>query len=167
LALSCPVPQGMELGAECFTEWGRDGRAFLREFEARVAQAAPEARAWTQGPQTLGGAVEAISEDPFDPIGRLPLPGGALKRAIGLRKGHRTGLRGITQMPAPTPTDYGRQVHCVGQTRAVLLIGEKIEGQGETTPGQDRHQTVAAARTDQAIERHRRNGTDPPRTLPN
>jgi hypothetical protein len=38
----------------------------------------------------------------------------------------------------------------------VLLIGEKIEWQGETTPGQDRHQTVVAERTDQAIERHRR-----------
>src|SRR5262249_25104733 len=97
--------------------------------DERVAQADPEARAWKQRPETLGGTVEAISEDPLDPKRWLPLQGGALKLAIGLRKGHGTGLRGISQMPDHTPTDNGRQIHFVGQTRAMLLIGEEIEGQ--------------------------------------
>jgi Sec-independent protein translocase protein TatA len=61
----------MELGAERFTAWGRDGGELLREFEERVAQAEPEARVRKQRPQTLGGAVEAVSEAPFDPLGRL------------------------------------------------------------------------------------------------
>ena len=109
---------------------------------------------------TLGGAVEAIGEDPSDPIRRLLLGRRALKLAIGLRKGHRTGLRGVAQMPEHAPTDNGRQVDFVCQTRAVLLIGEEIDGQWQTTPGQDRHQTVVAERTDQAIERHRREVAD-------
>ena len=42
-ALSCPVPQGVELGAERLTERGRDGHEFLRRFEERLAQAGPQA----------------------------------------------------------------------------------------------------------------------------
>src|SRR5215813_15552176 len=36
-ALACPVPQGVELGAERLAERGRDGREFLWEFEEGVA----------------------------------------------------------------------------------------------------------------------------------
>src|SRR5262249_40193975 len=41
-ALACPVPQGVQLGAERLAERGRDGGEFLREFEERVAQASAE-----------------------------------------------------------------------------------------------------------------------------
>jgi hypothetical protein len=83
-ALSGPVPQGVELGAERLTERGRDGHEFLREFEERMAQAGAEAHSRKQRPQTFVGAVEAIGEDPFDPVRRLLLERRALKLAIGL-----------------------------------------------------------------------------------
>jgi hypothetical protein len=42
----------------------------------------------------------------------------------------------------------------------VLLIGEDIDGEGQPTPRQDRHETVVAERTDQTIDRHRREVAD-------
>ena len=57
-------------------------------------------------------------------------------------------------MPDDATTDHSRQVHFVGETPTVLLVGEEIDGQRQATPGQDRHQTVVAERADQAIERH-------------
>ena len=39
LALARPVPQGVELRAECLTDWRCDGHKFLRELEEGVAQA--------------------------------------------------------------------------------------------------------------------------------
>ena len=68
LAPSCPVPQGVERGAEHLMERRRDGRELLREFDEHVAQADPEAHARKQRPQTLGGAVAATSEAPLDPL---------------------------------------------------------------------------------------------------
>jgi hypothetical protein len=62
----------------------------------------------------------------------------------------------VAQMPEHATTGNGRQVHVVCQTAAMLLIGQEIDGQGQTTPAQDRHQTVVIEGTDQAIERHRR-----------
>ena len=38
----------------------------------------------------------------------------------------------------------------------MLFVGHEIDGQRQPTPGQGRHQAVTAERTDQAIERHRR-----------
>ena len=53
-------------------------------------------------------------------------------------------------------TDNRGQIHLVGETVAVLLIGQEIDGQRQPTPGQHRHQTLVAERTDQAIEGHGR-----------
>jgi hypothetical protein len=76
-------------------------------------------------------------------------------RVIGLRKGCGTGLRGVANMPEHPPTDNGGQIHLVGQTMAMLLIGEKIDGQWQATPGQHAHQALLPQRTHQTIEGHR------------
>src|SRR5215470_5977460 len=66
LALTRPVPQRVELGAQGFADRGGDGCQFLRELIERVAQTIAEARSWKERPHALGGAIEAIGEDPFD-----------------------------------------------------------------------------------------------------
>ena len=58
-------------------------------------------------------------------------------------------------MPDHPATDNRGQIHLLGETVAVLLIGQEIDGQRQPTPGQHGHQTLVAERTDQAIERHR------------
>jgi hypothetical protein len=129
LPLACPVPQGVELGAQRLAERGRDGREFLREFEECVAQADAEACPRKQRAHTLGGAVESIGEDPFDPIRRLLVDSRMLKHPIRLGEGRRTGLLGIAEMPHHPATDYCGQIHLVGQAVTVLLVGEEIDGQ--------------------------------------
>jgi hypothetical protein len=62
LALARPVPQGVELRAECLTHWRGDGHKFLRELKEGVAPARAYAYARKQCPQTLGRAVEAIRQ---------------------------------------------------------------------------------------------------------
>ena len=52
------------------------------------------------------------------------------------------------------PGDNRGQIHLVGQTMAVLFIGQEIDGQWEATPGQHRHQALLPKGTDHAIERH-------------
>src|SRR5215471_14175658 len=106
----------MELRAECLTERGRDGGEFLREFEERVAQTGAEARSRKQRPQTPGGAVEAIGEDPFDPVRRLLLRCGALKLTIGLCKGNHACLCGIAEMPEHPAMDNRWQIHLRSET---------------------------------------------------
>src|SRR6266481_2180363 len=100
-------------------------------------------------------AVKAIGQDAADPIRRFLLERCTLKLPIGLRKGCRTGVRGIAQMPEHTTTDNGREIDLVSETATVLLVGQEIHGEGQTVPGEHRHQTLVAKRTDQAIERHR------------
>src|SRR4030095_9148764 len=68
LALACPVPQGVELRAQRLAHRGRDGHQFLRELKERVAQADAYADTRKERPQTLGRAVKAIGEGPFDPV---------------------------------------------------------------------------------------------------
>src|SRR5215475_4458512 len=75
-----------------------------------------------------------------------------LKHPIGLGQSCRSGLLSAAEMPEHAPTDNGRQVDFGCQTCAVLLIGEDIDGQRQPTPGQDRHQTVVAECTDQAVD---------------
>src|SRR5436190_2074388 len=58
-------------------------------------------------------------------------------------------------MPDYPPTDNSGQIHLVGQTMAMLLIGEKIDGQWQATPGQHAHQALLPQRTHQTIEGHR------------
>ena len=42
----------------------------------------------------------------------------------------------------------------------MLFVSQEIDGQWQPTPGQDGHQTVVAERTDEAVERHRRDVAD-------
>jgi len=58
-------------------------------------------------------------------------------------------------MPEHAATDNGGEIDLGGETATVLLIGQKIGGEGEPTPGQHRDQTLAAKCTDQAIEGRR------------
>ena len=134
----------------------RDGREFARELDKRMAQAVAEADARNQRPQTLAGVVEAIDQDPPDPIRGLLLQGRALECLIGPGKGCCTGLRRIAQMPEHPATDNRGQIDLGSETAAVLLIRQEIHGQRQPTPGEHRDQTVVAERTDEAIERHRR-----------
>ncbi len=119
-----------------------------------MAQAVAQARSRKERPHTLRGAVEAIDEDPFDPVRRLLLGRHALKLNIGLRKGGGTGVLGISQVPNRPATDNRRQVHFVGETVTMLLVCQEVGGQWQPTPRQHRHQTPGAERTDQAIEGH-------------
>jgi hypothetical protein len=80
-----------------------------------------------------------------------------LERLIGLGKGCRTGLRRVAEMPEHAATNDGGEIYFVGETAAVLLIGQEVDGQEESTPRQHDHQTVLPQRTDQTVERHGRN----------
>jgi hypothetical protein len=113
-----------------------------------------------QRPHTFGGAVEAIGQDASNPIGRLLLGCHALKLLIRLGISRRTGGLGIAQMPENTATGDRRQIDLLGEAMTVLFIGQEIDGQGQTTSCQDRHQTLLAKGTDQAIEGHGRNMGD-------
>jgi hypothetical protein len=121
-----------------------------------MAQAAAETCPRKQGPHTLGGALEAISEDAPDAIGRLLVERRTLERLIRCSKGYRTGLCGVAEMPDHTATDNRGQIHLVGKTLAVLFIGQEIDGQRQPTPRQHRHQALLTERTHHAIEGHRR-----------
>jgi hypothetical protein len=78
-----------------------------------------------------------------------------LKLAIGLGKGRGTGLLGVAKMPEHAATDNRGQIHLLRETVAVFFVGQKIGGEGEPTPGEHRHQTLVAERTDEAIKGHR------------
>ena len=106
-------------------------------------------------PHTCGRAVEAIGEDSPDLIGRLLLERRALELLVGLSKGHGTGGFGIAQVPQDTTTQTIVGRYFLGQTAAVLLIRQKYR-ERQPTPGEHRDQTVLAERTDETIERHRR-----------
>jgi hypothetical protein len=142
------------LRASGFAHGRWDRRPFLWELVERVAQAGTQARPWKQRAQPLGRAVKAIGEDPFDAVRRLLLGGRALKRPIGLGQSGRTGVLRVPEMPEHATTDNRRQIDFVGQTVTVLLVGQELDGQGQPTPRQARHQTVVAERADEAIERH-------------
>jgi hypothetical protein len=102
-----------------------------------------------QRPQALDGPVAPIGQDAADPLGRLLLGRGTWP-PLGLRKGRRTRLLGVAEMPEHAPTDKGRQLAFVCQTFAVFLLGEDIDGPRQPTPGQDRYQPGGAERTAQA-----------------
>jgi hypothetical protein len=82
LALPCSVQQGVELRAECLAHWRCNRCEFTGELDERVTEAGAEAHARKEGPQTLGGAVEAIGEHPFDLVRWLLVERRALKRPI-------------------------------------------------------------------------------------
>ena len=94
-----------------------------------MAETVTEACSRKQRPQTLDGTIKAIREDAPDPLGRLLLARRALKPAIGLRKGRRTGLLGVAQMPDDTSADNGREVDVRCPTVTMLFISQEIDGQ--------------------------------------
>ena len=57
-------------------------------------------------------------------------------------------------MPDQAATDDCREIHLLGQTAAVLFISQEIGGQRQSTPSQDRDQTLVAEFADRAIQRH-------------
>jgi hypothetical protein len=113
-------------------------------------------------------AVEAIGEDPLDPVRRFRLGGRVLKLPVRWGTGHRTLVFGVPQRPDdPSPNEWG-QIPPVGATVTVLLIGEAIGGPRQATPRLYGHQTLVPERTDQALERQRRDVTHhrPPFSTP-
>src|SRR5215475_8500686 len=82
----------------------------------------------------LGRAVEPVGQDFADPIGWLLVNRCTLELLIRLGKGCRTGLRRIAEVPDDTAGDNRGQIHLVGQTMAVLFIGQKIGGERQATP---------------------------------
>ena len=90
----------------------------------------------------LRGTVKAIDAHPADTIGWGLRGGRALKYPIGLGQGGCTGLLGIAQMPEDSAADDRGQVHFGGETAAVLLVGQQLGRQCETTPGEHGHQAL-------------------------
>jgi hypothetical protein len=89
-----------------------------------------------------------------------------LKLPIGLSKSYRTGVLGLAEMPEDPATDDRGEVHFLGEAVTMLLVSQKIDGERQATPGQHGDQTLLPQRTDQPIERHRRNMADHGRTAP-
>ena len=108
----------MELRTSGLADRGGDGHELLRQFEERVAQAGAQAHSREECAQTLGGAVEAIGQDPFDPRRWLVLDCRTRKLLISLGKSCRTGLCRIAQVPDNTAADNRGQIHLVGQATA-------------------------------------------------
>jgi hypothetical protein len=155
-----PVQQGVELRTECLTDWGGDGRQFPGEPVDRMAETVAEARTREPCLDAFDRTVEAIGQDAPDPIRQLLLERRTLELLIRLGQGRRTGVFGVAQMPEHTATDNRGQIHLLGETVAVLFIRQDIDGEGQTTPGQNRDDTLVAEGADQAIEGHRRDLTD-------
>jgi hypothetical protein len=63
-------------------------------------------------------------------------------------------------MPDEASTDNRGQVHFVGETVTMLCIGQDIDRQGSPAPCLHRDDPLVPERTNQAIERHRREMTD-------
>jgi hypothetical protein len=122
----------MELGAPSLADRRRDHCEFPVELVERVAQTMAEAHSWKQCPQTLGGAVKAIGEEPPDSIPGLLLGRNTLQLSIGLNKGCCAGLRGVAEMPEHAATDNHRQIDLVGETATVLLVGQEVDQQWQT-----------------------------------
>jgi hypothetical protein len=154
LALSGPVQQGVELGAQGRADRGGAGRQWLRELAERVAETIAHARSRGEHAQTLGGAVEAVGQDPSDPIRGVLVGRRALERLRRLGTGGRTGVLGAAQVPADTTMDNRRQIHFGCRAVAVLLIGQEIGRERGTTPSEDGDQTLAPKGTDPPVEGH-------------
>ena len=95
----------------------------------------------------------------MDPVRRFRLGGRVVKRPVRLGQGPRTLVFGGPQRPDDPSTNDGGPIHPVGETVTVLLIGSDIGGPRQATPRQDGPRTLGPERTDQAIERHRRDVT--------
>src|SRR5215475_4932026 len=106
-----------------------------------MAQAVAHTRPRKERPHTLGRAVKTIGESTPHAVRRLNLQGRSLKVTVGRGKSGSTFGRAVAQMPEHTATDDGGQIDVVGETAAVLFIGEQIYRQGQLTAGQHGDQT--------------------------
>jgi len=106
-ALSTPVQQGVELGAQPPAHRSRDTDQFVRQLVEGVAQAKPQSRPWKQGSHTADGTVKAVGEGTPYLVRRLMLKGRLLKHAVRLGEGSGTFGVAVTQMPDDTATDDG------------------------------------------------------------
>ena len=82
------------------------------------------------------------------------LKGSQLKLAVGLREGRGAFGRAVPQVPDDTATDGRGPINPVAETAAVLLIGQQIDWQCHTTPGEHSHHALLAQGTHQMIEGH-------------
>jgi hypothetical protein len=156
LALARPGPQGVTLHASRLAQRSRERRALPRECMERRAEAGAPARAWTERPQTLGGAGQARAPAPVAPLRRLVLGGRAWQRALGLGPGRGTRLLRSAERPEHAATDAGRQVHLFRQTAAGFGIGQERGGQGPAPPAQHGAPTLWPSRPDETLARQGR-----------
>jgi hypothetical protein len=91
-----------------------------------MAETIAEACTREQRPHTAGRAVEAIGQDASGSIRWFLLGRGASELLIGLGQGCCTGLLSVAEMPNHAATDNCRQIDLVGETAAMLFIGEEI-----------------------------------------
>jgi hypothetical protein len=126
LALSTPVQQGVELGAQPSAHRSRDTDQFVGQLVERMAQAKPQSCPWKQGLHTADDTVKAVSEGTLHLVRWLMVKGHLLELAIG--RGERRSALGVTvtQMPDDTAADDGGQINPLGEATAVFLIGQDI-----------------------------------------
>jgi hypothetical protein len=131
-----------------------------------VAETVAAARSWKERAQTLGGAVEAIGEDPPAAIRRLLLGRGTVERPLGLGQGCGPGVLGVPQVPDDAATDDRGELHLRCEAAAVFCLRADIRGQRQPTPRQHRDQALLTERTDQTVARPRRELRDDRAELP-
>src|SRR5215510_1549514 len=146
----------MELGAQPLAHQGRDTDQLVRQLVECMAQAKPQTCSWKQSPYATDRTVKAIGEGAFDLVRWLMRKACLLKHAVRLGEGSRALRVAVTQMPDHTAPDDSWQIDSLGETRAMLFIGQDIGRQRQMTVAQHVHQAVLSQGTDQAIEGQRR-----------
>jgi hypothetical protein len=124
--LATPVQQGVKLGAQALTHWGRQTFQFARQFIEGMAQTKAQVHPGKQRPHTAGSTIKPIGESAPHLVRRLLLKGSALKRAVGLSESHRAFGLTVAQMPDNAATDDRGQVDAIGETAAMFFIGQDI-----------------------------------------
>ena len=79
---------------------------------------------WKQGTHTVDGTVKAIGEGPPHLVRGLMRKGCLLNHAVRLGEGNRALRVAVTQMPEHTATDDGGHIDPLGETRAMLFLGQ-------------------------------------------
>jgi hypothetical protein len=95
-----------------------------------VAQTGAEAHSREERPRTLGRAVEAVEQAPPHPMRELLLGRSTLQLSIGLGQGCRPGFLRVPERLEHAATDHRGQIPLLGETAAVLLLGQAIPWQG-------------------------------------
>jgi hypothetical protein len=138
----------------------REGQQLARECGDRMAPACTKAGLGTQAPQALAGPVDASGKKAPDLRGWRLVYGRLTKSPRGVCTGPSTLLLARPQGPNHTATDHRGQGPLVGEAVQGLCIGQTRDRQGSPTARQDRHHALSSPGTEQALERHRREGTE-------